>query len=247
MLIVNADDLGRSELATDRIFACFTNGALSAASAMVFMDDSERAALITRGSGLDIGLHLNFTEQFNHASQAIAPLHGRVIRFLRKAKYSFLFYHPGLRNSFRDLVKIQIEEFHRIFGVAPTHIDGHHHMHLCSNLLVQNLVPPGSVVRRSFSFRSGEKSLWNRAYRRVVDRRVKGQHRCTDYLFSLSSSLKAGQISHIIEQAKVAAVELQCHPELTSEYEYLMSKEWAELRSTAPLATFGSLNRDSTR
>ncbi|MDQ6735471.1 MAG: ChbG/HpnK family deacetylase [Nitrospirota bacterium] len=247
MLIVNADDLGRSPLATDRIFACYANGSLSATSAMVFMDDSERAALVTRGSSLDIGLHLNFTEQFNHASQAIASLQSRVIRFLRKTKYSFLFYHPWLRHAFRDLVKVQLEEFQRIFGVAPTHIDGHHHMHLCSNVLAQNLIPSGSVVRRSFSFKSGEKSFWNRAYRLLLDRRVKRLYRSTDYLFSLSSSLNAGQIKHVVEQAKVAAVELQCHPELNPEYEYLMSREWAELKSTEPLSTFASLNRGFTR
>jgi len=45
-LIIDADDWGRDARTTDRTFECFRNGALSSASGMVFMQDSERAANI---------------------------------------------------------------------------------------------------------------------------------------------------------------------------------------------------------
>src|SRR4051794_1033769 len=105
MLIVNADDLGRSPVATDRIMTCFAAGRIAAASAMVFMEDSERAAVLAKESGLDIGLHLNFTESFTGAN---VPLqlrreHERIRRFLLLSKYALLLYNPFLRRAFREV------------------------------------------------------------------------------------------------------------------------------------------------
>src|SRR4029077_20103780 len=61
VLIINADDWGRSQETTDRIAECVAHGAVSSVSAMVFMEDSERSAVIARERGIDAGLHLNFT------------------------------------------------------------------------------------------------------------------------------------------------------------------------------------------
>jgi len=64
-LIINADDWGRDLATTDRIRECFEAQAISSASAMVFMADSERAAKIARLGSFDCGLHLNFTTPFS--------------------------------------------------------------------------------------------------------------------------------------------------------------------------------------
>lgn len=60
-LIVNADDWGRDRETTDRTLFCLREGAVSSASAMVFMEDSERAAALAKEHGVDAGLHLNLT------------------------------------------------------------------------------------------------------------------------------------------------------------------------------------------
>jgi hypothetical protein len=54
-LTINADDWGRDDRTTNRILECFQRRALSSASGMVFMEDSERAANITQDQGRDIG------------------------------------------------------------------------------------------------------------------------------------------------------------------------------------------------
>src|SRR5678816_4590684 len=72
-LIINADDWGRDRDTTDRILECATRRAISAASGMVLMDDSERAAHLAREKGIDIGLHLNLTEEFS-GQNVSAPL-----------------------------------------------------------------------------------------------------------------------------------------------------------------------------
>src|SRR5579863_9771612 len=57
VLIVNADDWGWDRETTDRTLNCFLEGSLSSVSAMVFMQDSERAARLARQHGIDAGLH----------------------------------------------------------------------------------------------------------------------------------------------------------------------------------------------
>ena len=64
MLIINADDWGRSIMETDATLRCYKVGRVTSVSAMMFMSDSERAAELARENGVDTGLHLNFSEPF---------------------------------------------------------------------------------------------------------------------------------------------------------------------------------------
>src|SRR6266436_2569517 len=67
-LILNADDWGRDRDTTERTLECILRGAVSSASAMVLMEDSERASVLAREHGIDAGLHLNFTTPFSAAN-----------------------------------------------------------------------------------------------------------------------------------------------------------------------------------
>jgi predicted glycoside hydrolase/deacetylase ChbG (UPF0249 family) len=182
MLVINADDFGRSTGETDAALRCYRAGRITSVSLMVFMEDSERAADLAKERGLDAGLHLNFTEGFTGIGKSakLTEYQNRLAIYLKRNKYSHLVYNPLLQKAFSDSCQTQLEEFRRLFGRAPSHIDGHHHMHLCANLLLSNLIPPGMRVRRNFSFCSGEKSWLNRAYRSLVDRWLAGRYRLTD-------------------------------------------------------------------
>ena len=48
-----ADDWGRDRETTERTLECFNQGAVSSVSAMVFMEDSERAAAIALERGIE--------------------------------------------------------------------------------------------------------------------------------------------------------------------------------------------------
>ena len=186
-LIVNADDWGRDENTTCRTFECVRRGTVSAVSAMVFMEDSERAAALALDHGVDAGLHLNFTAPFTGpgCSPAMIERHRRVIAYLRSHRLAQLVFNPALVSAFEYVVAVQLDEYRRLYGADPQRLDGHHHMHLCANVLMQRLLPPGTIVRRNFSFRPGEKSGLNRAYRRFVDGRLERRHRLADFLFCL--------------------------------------------------------------
>src|SRR5437762_12918856 len=145
MLIINADDWGRSPVETDAALRCYQQGRITSVSAMVFMGDSERAAELAKENKLDVGLHLNFAEPFtgkNYPAE-LDKYHGRTVRYLMGNKYAQLVYNPFLRREFAYSYEAQAEEFVRLFGRPPSHIDGHHHMHLCANMLLTNMIPAG--------------------------------------------------------------------------------------------------------
>jgi len=226
-VIVNADDWGRNAETTNRIFECIAIGTVSSTSAMVFMEDSERAAALAREREVDCGLHLNFTTQFSAAGRPsrLVEQQERITRYLRGSRLAQAVYHPGLASSFRYVVATQIEEYERIFGCAPRRIDGHHHMHLCANVLFGNLLPADTIARRNFSFRAGEKSGINRQYRKVIDRILAKRHQLTDYFFSLPPLEPPSRIDEILSIARLSIVELETHPVNPAEYEFLIGGE----------------------
>src|SRR5215469_10621350 len=144
-LIVNADDWGRDRETTERIAECLVCGSVSSVSAMVFMEDSERAAALALEHGIDVGLHLNLTTSFSAAQvpAQVAYHQKRVAHYLGTHKIARVLFHPGLRASFQYAVSAQLEEFKRLYGMEPGRVDGHHHMHLCANVLTQKLLPAG--------------------------------------------------------------------------------------------------------
>jgi hypothetical protein len=237
-LIINADDWGRDANTTDRIFDCVIHGSVSSASGMVFMKDSERAAELALEQGIDVGLHLNFTTPFSAPAllDGLAEHQRRVSRFLLRDRLSQAVYHPGLANSFDYLVKAQLEEFCRIYGEDPRRVDGHHHMHLCANVLLAGLLPAGTIARRNFSFQPGEKSGVNRLYRRVSDSILARRHRMTDFFFDLLPIDPTERLRRIFTVAKKSVVEVETHPINPEEHRFLTEGGVCRLTQYSPIA-----------
>jgi len=243
MLIVNADDLGSCEVATDSAMFCFARRRISSGSAMVFMKDSERAAKETCGAGLDVGLHINLSEEFSGRSvpEWLRKAHRDVRRFLTVNKYALVVFNPLLIKQFESVLTAQLDEFDRLFGRPPSHLDGHQHLHLATNVLVQRLLPTGARVRRSLSFRPGEKGPVNRWYRGAVNGILKRRYRVTDHFFLLSHNLSASKLEHVLTLARNSSVELAVHPQRAAEYDVLMSDAYANAISQVRLVGYDAL------
>jgi chitin disaccharide deacetylase len=240
MLIINADDWGRSRAETDTALQCYEKERITSVSAMVFMTDSERAAEIATEKKVDSGLHLNFSEEFtgNLVDATLGDYHQRIVRFLTRSKYSQVLYNPVLRKEFAYSYQAQVEEFVRLYGKSPSHLDGHHHMHLCANLLWSEFVPAGANMRRNFAFWPGEKSALNRAYRRLVDRWLARKYRIPDYFFDLTQTIREKKLERVATLAKASDVELMTHPILPLEMNFLMSDEMGLLLQSIEVGNF---------
>ena len=243
MLIVNADDLGRSITATNAAITCYRAGRISSTSAMVFMEDSERASRAALCTGLDVGLHVNFFEEFSSRSapDELRKAQAQLRRFLTSSKYASIFFNPLLIRQFSFVFDAQLAEFNRLYGQPPSHLDGHHHMHLATNILVQGELPRGAKVRRSFTFHYGEKSWLNRCYRSAVNWSLKRRYRVTDHFFSLADHLTPERLQRVISLAGKSSVELMVHPQDPAEYTLLMSDAFAEALAHTRLARYNEL------
>lgn len=236
-LIINADDWGRDVQTTDRTLDCVHRGTISSVSAMVYMEDSERAADIAKQEGIDAGLHLNFTSPFScsRTPEKLKEHQRRTSEYLSRSRLTQALFQPTLAKSFGYVAAAQVEEFRRLYGVAPQRVDGHHHMHLCANVVFGGLLPRGVAVRRSFSFEHNEKGFANRWYRKFVDQVVSWRHPLTDYFFSLEP-LETVRLRRIFGLGKLFTVEVETHPVNPEEYGLLTSERLSEYSGECPIA-----------
>jgi len=200
---------------------------VSSVSAMGFMEDSERAAQLALQHGIDAGLHLNLTMPFSapRCPSRLIEQQEKISRFLRSNRYAPIIFHPGLAGAFEYVVKAQQDEYERLYGVPALRMDGHHHMHLCANITLQNLLPRGTIVRRNFSLWPQEKSWLNRIYRQWQDRRLAKRFRMADYFFDLLPLEPRSRLERIIQIGARFNVEIEAHPINNNEYRFLIDGE----------------------
>jgi chitin disaccharide deacetylase len=242
MLIINADDWGRSAPETDLALECFLQRRISSVTAMMFMEDSERGASLAKKHGVPVGLHLNLSQRFyGQTDVRVSKAHERVVNFLAKSKYSVLIYHPLLGRDLKKVYQAQFAEFLRLYGRPPSHIDGHQHKHLCLNVLLGGVIPSGMKVRRSFSFFPGEKSPANRAFRVFVDSLLARRFKITDAFFALSQCFAEKKLNRLFQLATGVNVELMTHPVNPTEHQLLMSNAFRDRLTPSLLGSYHDL------
>jgi predicted glycoside hydrolase/deacetylase ChbG (UPF0249 family) len=125
-LIVNADDFGASRGINRGIAEAHTNGIVTSTSLMVNMPATCEAADLARLlPDLDVGLHVNFTNEGDDPVVDVTDV-----------------------NACRVELEAQFERFRSLIGRLPTHIDAQHNIHrhpalgeLFVNLATRNGLP----------------------------------------------------------------------------------------------------------
>lgn len=245
MVIITADDYGKNVHATDSILKCFANQRITSASAMVFMEDSERAAILASQTKLEVGLHLNFTMIFNAGavSPKIMDYQKKVVSYLTRNKLDQVIYNPLLADSFNYLFLSQQEEFIRLYGRQPAFYNGHHHMHLCANMLIGKILPEGECVRRTFTFGKSEKNIFNRFYRYILDSFVTKRFSSTESFFSILPLQNQKRLKEIFYRSAISDVEIEVHPENLEEIEFLLSDQFCQLTASIHTGNFQQIKK----
>jgi len=236
MLIINADDWGYDAHTTRRVLTCVEGGSISSVSAMVFMEDSERAAAVARDRGIDAGLHLNLDTPFSKVpiTSNLVEHQARLARFLH-SPFSRPFFHPGLVRSFEYVVSSQLAEYDRLYGTPPRRIDGHHHLHLAANVLFGGLLPLGTILRPHFSREPGEKRIRNSLFRCYTKLMLERSHRTVDCLFALPP-LEPKRLLKIFSKSREITIEVETHPTNPVEFEFLTGGALFRLLGDIPLS-----------
>lgn len=130
-LVVVADDFGRSPSINRAVAEGREKGILTAASIMAGGPAFEDAVYIARKTALSVGLHVTLCD----GNSVLPPLSipdladkgGRLPRNPLRAwlRYSL----PSLLEQIDREIEAQFETL-RENGIRPTHVDGHHHLHM---------------------------------------------------------------------------------------------------------------------
>jgi chitin disaccharide deacetylase len=244
LLVVNADDWGAERATTDAILSCFQAGAISSATAMVFMEDSHRAAALARAQGLPVGLHLNLTMAYNDPqSSALAKEHqAQLAEMYATASRPHRSLHPTALHLVRGCVEDQLQEFQRLYGGPPTHIDGHNHAHLSTNVLLSRGLPRGTRLRRAQNWPRA-KTLGARLGRGVRDATLAG-FRTTRWFTSIRTvhpSFGGHGLHQLLELSRDESVEIMVHPGWEDERNVLLAPDWEQALRGRPLGSYAQL------
>jgi predicted glycoside hydrolase/deacetylase ChbG (UPF0249 family) len=126
-LIVNADDLGASVGVNRGILECHTRGIVTSASLMVTGRAVAQAVSISRDHpALAVGLHWDVCGEDERE------------------------FDTSNLQAVRDEFRRQLDEFYRLLGCLPTHVDSHRHVHREKHVMpvIQDLVAPLGVPLR---------------------------------------------------------------------------------------------------
>lgn len=235
LLIVNADDLGFSRAVSDATMACFDAGGITSATALVWMRDSERAARMAGDRGLPVGLHLNLTVEL--ASLSAPP----AVR-ARQRELVKHFGGEGQRNPralsraatilLRDAVRDQLDRLRETYG-EPTHVDGHHHVHIDPEVL--EAIPPELPVRPALSHPDRVDAQSGRRPRGAPDRGP-----LWAFAFEHVHPALGGSGPTALGWARRDAVEVMAHPAQAGQLAALRGETWAEMIGGLKLGSYST-------
>lgn len=237
MLIVNADDWGHTTKVTDAIVDCFEAGLVSSTTAMVWMRDSSRAADIARERRLPVGLHLNLTAEFEGRDipQRVRERQRRVLGLFSRDAWRETSPPAVDPVAVRDAVQDQLDRFREEFG-EPTHIDGHHHIHVHPAVLA--MLPPELPIRSVPRPPGAMDAPWDER-----DRAVHEGFAAPDITLELHRLHPAlgGAGLEPLARARSQTIELVTHP--YADRAALESDAWRELVASLRLGSYRDLER----
>ena len=233
MLIVNADDLGASRSTTDPVIEGFAIGAITSTSAMVWMPDTIRAAQLAVDRGLPVGLHLNLTLPFGADE---VPAAARERQLALTAAFGSESWRgedqPAVDGpAIAAAITEQLDEFRARFG-EPTHVDGHHHVHVHPLVLAQ--LPRTYPIRPPLSFFPGRG-----LHQRRLLRRFRTPETCLAFEH-LHPDL-GGEGLERLAPAGRRCLEVMTHPAQAAQMAALRGDRWRQALATLPLGSYRNL------
>jgi chitin disaccharide deacetylase len=200
LLVVNADDFGRSRGVNAGVIAAHERGIVTSASLMVRWADADEAAAFAREHpALSVGLHLDLGE-WAYVDGAWHPCY-EVVALDDAA-------------SVGEEIDRQLRSFRRLVGRDPTHIDSHQHVHR------------RQPVRSMLAARAIELSVPLRHFSSAV--RYCGEFYGQEEDGSpIPAALTPARLVDLISRVGTGVTELCCHPGLDDRVTGVYSAERA--------------------
>jgi chitin disaccharide deacetylase len=222
-LIVNADDLGRTEEINSGIVAAFLHGIVTSASLMVTFPAFDMAVDNVNKHHLPVGIHLNLTEGRPLSDAGAVPsLVDQQGCFFKKNQFfrRLLQWRISLNDVRREL-EAQMQRLYD-HGLHLDHLDGHHHIHaaprlapLCCDLarsagirFMRAISPP-----RYFSPTAAAAEHWSAFF--MSSKKSCPNIRRADHFWGyelMATADKEAALLQIFSRLRPGINELMCHP-----------------------------------
>jgi hypothetical protein len=202
LIIVNADDFGRSAEINSRVDALMTTGAVTSATILANGPEFDGvAAVVARHPDRSFGVHLNVTDLPPVTNDPnLAPL--LEDGCFAHPSYKLAEKDAALRKAILEEWSAQIEKV-KALGVAPTHVD-------------RNLYPPGE---RPQAIKRLKKEILRRQFHRVG-------YRTTDWFGPFASFIANPDGRGFVGKM----IELETHPGLAAydDENRVLAADWRE-------------------
>lgn len=245
MLIVNADDWGLRPEVTDAVLECWRAGAVTSASAMVHMEDSQRAFALAGEAALPLGLHCNLTAPFTASDAPPDRRHrqDRAVAYFAGSPRRMLFFDPRARAWIDRCVADQLDAFAELSGWPARHGDGHQHVQACPTVLLAPSLGRLTSLRRAQSFVGPRRSPAKRVYRGAVNLVVRRRFHSARFvsLRDFHPALGGSGLEPLFALARRTDVEAMVHPAWEDEREVLLSAHWLRAVAELPTGSHGEL------
>jgi predicted glycoside hydrolase/deacetylase ChbG (UPF0249 family) len=183
VLIVNADDFGRSPGVNQGVIRGHEQGVVTSATLMVRWPAAEEAAAYARRSDLSVGLHLDLGEWVYGDGEWQESY--RVV--------------PETPEAVTAELDRQLERLKRLIGRPPTHLDSHQHVHRNE---------PARTALRQAGERLGIPVRWFAPGITYSGAFFGSDSRGT----SLPNAITVEALVEVIEALPAGVTELACHP-----------------------------------
>ncbi|WP_238883624.1 chitin disaccharide deacetylase [Clostridium sp. YIM B02551] len=203
-LIVNADDFGISKAVSLGIIEGHKNGIITSTTMMCNMPCAEWAAKLAKDyPDLGIGIHLVLTAGYP-LSKGVDSLVDEYGKFKKISKIEENLKIEDVRKEF----KCQMEKFIS-FGINPTHIDAHHHIHSIEKVfeVVKELAIEYKLPLRLLEDKD-----------KKMPSEIKHTDRFIGYFYDLPYIKPEGFIDIMEKNKNIEILELMCHPGYLDEY-----------------------------
>ena len=235
-MIVNADDFGLCAEITTGIIKAHTDGIVTAASIVANGKYFKEGIALLKNTGLDAGVHLTLVGKEK-------PLSGPINGLVDDAGYFLANYRRAAAKIVSgqfDCVALKKELFSQVelvrdYGIMPTHLDSHQHLHLLPTVrdITCEIAQKFNIkwIRLPSANPVGLQEIGVNLLSRSLKSVVKGQNlRCTDYFlgFSERGRMNEERLSLILRRLKPGLAELMVHPGYDASDKYDWNYCWED-------------------
>lgn len=202
-LIVTADDFGLTEGVVEGIIEAHERGVVTATSLMVNAPACEEAGAWARAHpSLDVGLHFVLT--YGRAVGPVEPLGELVAPGGSFRRLGGGEHERAEPDHVRAELEAQLDRFESLVGRAPTHIDGHHHVHALPGVFP-------AVLEQARRLGASVRSLDEVTRSRARDSGVATADRFEASFYG-PDAVTVSHLSELLAQLVTGTTELMCHP-----------------------------------